>query len=53
MGWRDGMKFQAWLEEHIETLDPNQVEILRQAYEAGYEKGFEEGRSYDSLWDAD
>lgn len=27
MGWRDGMRFQAWLEEHIETLVDGDLNI--------------------------
>jgi hypothetical protein len=34
-------------------IESEQVEFLRKAYEAGYERGFEEGRGYDPLWDAD
>jgi len=53
MSWRDGQSFAIWLEEQGVQVDFEQLELLRRAYEAGYEKGFKEGRSYDPMWDAD
>jgi hypothetical protein len=56
MGFRDGMRFEAWwAENRAVPFDPtNQAHAdCRSAYDAGFEDGAKARASYDPKWDAD
>lgn len=60
MGWRGGRdygfekKLEVYKKEYPgKEISPEEEQRLKEFYYAGFSKGFESGRDYDPLWDAD